>query len=188
MKISYWMCYLYNCVRIPFLNIVSRYHFSARKYQLISPLTRISAKNEGEIHILGGIHTERGVLLSAKDGGVLNIGQNVYINCNSMIICRRSIEIGNGTTIGPNVMIYDHDHDMKLRGNFLTDPVIIGKNTWIGAGSIILKGVKIGDDCVIAAGSVVSKDVPAGHTLYCKHNVYWQKIEVNDESSNINPK
>lgn len=37
----------------------------------------------------------------------------------------------------------------------------IGKNVWIGAGSIILPGVTIGDNTVIGAGSVVTKDIPA---------------------------
>ena len=38
-------------------------------------------------------------------------------------------------------------------------------NAWIGAGSIILKGVTIGTNAVIGAGSVVTKDVPAD-TVY----------------------
>ena len=37
--------------------------------------------------------------------------------------------------------------------------VVVGKNVWIGAGVIILKGVTIGDNAVIAAGSIVTKDV-----------------------------
>ncbi len=37
---------------------------------------------------------------------------------------------------------------------------IIGNDVWIGASSIINKGVKVGDGAVIAAGSVVTKDVP----------------------------
>lgn len=40
--------------------------------------------------------------------------------------------------------------------------VSIGEGTWIGAGSIIIPGVKIGSWCVIGAGSVVTKDIPDG--------------------------
>ena len=36
---------------------------------------------------------------------------------------------------------------------------MIGKGAWIGAGTIILKGVHIGSDAIVAAGSVVTKDV-----------------------------
>ena len=37
----------------------------------------------------------------------------------------------------------------------ITAPVIIGKNCWIGAGTIILKGSQIGDNCVVGAGCVL---------------------------------
>lgn len=41
-------------------------------------------------------------------------------------------------------------------------PIVIGNDVFIGARSIILKGVTIGDAAIIGAGSVVTKDVPAG--------------------------
>ena len=47
-----------------------------------------------------------------------------------------------------------------------TAPVIIGKNVWIGGGTIILPGVTIGDNTVIGAGSVVTKDIPADTIAY----------------------
>ena len=40
------------------------------------------------------------------------------------------------------------------------DDIIIGEDCWIGAGSILLPGVKIGRGCVVGAGSVVTKDIP----------------------------
>ena len=41
-------------------------------------------------------------------------------------------------------------------------PITIGKDCWIGAGSIIVGGVSIGDGTTIGAGSVVTRDIPAG--------------------------
>ncbi|QJT85447.1 hypothetical protein HHJ45_09040 [Escherichia coli] len=35
----------------------------------------------------------------------------------------------------------------------------IGKDAWIGAGSIILSGVNIGSGAIVAAGSVVTKKI-----------------------------
>ena len=40
-------------------------------------------------------------------------------------------------------------------------PVKIGRRSFIGGHSIILKGVSIGEQAVVAAGSVVTKSVPA---------------------------
>lgn len=40
-------------------------------------------------------------------------------------------------------------------------PIVIGHHAFIGARSIILKGVTIGDRTFIQAGSVVSQDIPS---------------------------
>lgn len=69
--------------------------------------------------------------------------------------------------MGPDVMIFHGDHEMsrrdipmRLQGDSVSKPVVIGDDVWIGARSIILKGVHIGKGAVIAAGAVVTKDVP----------------------------
>ena len=38
--------------------------------------------------------------------------------------------------------------------------MIIGKNCWIGANTIILKGTIIGDNCVVGAGCVLKGKYP----------------------------
>lgn len=39
-------------------------------------------------------------------------------------------------------------------------PINIGENVWIGANATVLSGVTIGKNSVIGAGSVVTKDIP----------------------------
>ena len=48
-------------------------------------------------------------------------------------------------------------HDWETTNS---SPVIIKKGVWIGARSIVLKGVTIGEGAVIGSGSVVTKDIP----------------------------
>ena len=42
----------------------------------------------------------------------------------------------------------------------------IGKNCWIGSGTVRVPGVTIGDNVVIGAGSVVTRDIPSGSVAY----------------------
>jgi acetyltransferase-like isoleucine patch superfamily enzyme len=109
------------------------------------------------------------VLLSAgaPGPGRISIGRNTYINRYTIIDASERIEIGERCMIGPHCYVTDHDHghtpgelvaEQALQGK----PVRIGRNVWIGAGAIVLKGVTIGDDAVIAAGAVVTHDVAAG--------------------------
>lgn len=114
------------------------------------------------------------------DGGTLEIGENCFINCGSYITVMGSTKIGNNCMIGPNVMIFDHDHDYRTPGGITAGKNIIGEieignNVWIGAGCIILKGAKIGDNCVIAAGSIVKERISPKSMYYQK-----KKSEIRD--------
>ena len=66
--------------------------------------------------------------------------------------------------LGPNVTIATASHpinpELRDRGLQFNKDVYIGENTWIGAGVIIVPGVRIGSNAVIGAGSIVTKDIP----------------------------
>ena len=53
----------------------------------------------------------------------------------------------------------------KSVGGYKASPVSIGNNVWVGANSVILRGVEIGDNCVIAAGTIVTKGNYPADTL-----------------------
>lgn len=60
-----------------------------------------------------------------------------------------------GCTIFTHFVKFDGDKHYYEKGK-----VHIGKNTWIGARTIICQNVTIGDNSVIGAGSVVTKNIP----------------------------
>lgn len=92
------------------------------------------------------------------------LGDNVYLNANCVILDCAKVSIGSNTFIGPNVQFYTpiHPLDYKTRNTFVESakPISVGKNCWLGGSVIILPGVNIGDGCVIGAGAVVTKDIP----------------------------
>ena len=58
-----------------------------------------------------------------------------------------------------------HPIDYSVRRNSnegtCSAPIVIEDDVWIGAQSIVLKGVTIGARSIIGAGSVVTKSIPA---------------------------
>lgn len=96
-------------------------------------------------------------------GTNIEIGEGTYINFNCNFVDDTKIIIGKDILFGPAVTIATVGHPINpnYRGYMYADPVKIGDNCWIGAGSIICPGVTIGENSVIGAGSVVTKDIPA---------------------------
>ncbi len=99
--------------------------------------------------------------------GQLTVGSRNYFNKNVKIVCFDKIEIGDDCLIADSVHIYDHDHRFddvsKTIGSqgYVTAPIKIGNNVWLGAKVTVLKGVTIGDGVIVGANSLVSRDLPS---------------------------
>lgn len=100
----------------------------------------------------------------ADIGMTTRLGDRVYINHNLVLLDSGGVSIGNDVRIGPNCGIYtpQHAYDPALRaaGYERSFPVVIEDNVWIGGGVSILGGVTIGKNSIIGAGSVVTRDIP----------------------------
>lgn len=126
--------------------------------------------NHGKkIKIGNYFYARSNVSINTEDKGKITIGDNVFINRNSIISCRDCIQIKDGCIIGPNVCIYDHDHTFGKNGveeGYKSEEVVIEENCWIGAGAIILKGTHIGKNSVIAAGTVLKGTYQENSMIY----------------------
>ena len=85
------------------------------------------------------------------------------------------IKIGDNVMLGPNVLIYDQDHDYQAEGGvsamkFKTAPITIGNNVWIGANALILRGTKIGDNTVVGGRDNRQRSLPSKQCDYSKTN------------------
>ena len=90
---------------------------------------------------------------------ILKVGDGCGFS-GTVIGCFEGITLGNNVKCGANTLITDSDwHPEDPRGG-KCKPIIIEDNVWLGVNVVVLKGVKIGRNSVIGAGSVVSKDIP----------------------------
>jgi acetyltransferase-like isoleucine patch superfamily enzyme len=96
-------------------------------------------------------------------GKFISLGRNVFINHACTFLDMGGITLEDDVLIGPKVNLITENHplDPSDRKALMCKPIVVKRNTWIGAGATILPGVTIGENAVVAAGAVVSKDVPA---------------------------
>jgi acetyltransferase-like isoleucine patch superfamily enzyme len=180
---SLWDVFWIKCA---FLTSTVRSHFVLRlqgcrfgKNFRTSGPCRFKARNAGSIRIgrqcilLAHWRTNRvglsgPVLLTTLGSGEIEIGD--CFGASAIVISSRSrVSIGNHVMLGGNVRIFDHDfHSMASDvrrtksdcDQCETKPIIIGDDVFIGAESIILKGVTLGSRVIVGAGSIVTKSFP----------------------------
>ena len=101
-----------------------------------------------------------GVRLECWRGARITVGDGTYFNRGAEIVAAASVTIGRDCAIGRDVIIMDSDQHAMPGERFIAKPVQIEDRVWIGARSIVLKGVTIGHDSVVGAGSIVTRDIP----------------------------
>jgi dTDP-4-amino-4,6-dideoxy-D-glucose acyltransferase len=109
-------------------------------------------------------------LLSAGEGGI-RIGRHVHVACYCSLIGKKAIELADFSGLSSRVSVYSSSDDYS--GASLTNPTVpekyrrvvdgdvsIGRHVIVGAGSVILPGVRIGEGAAVGALSLVRKNLP----------------------------
>ncbi|EGJ33955.1 MAG: acyltransferase [Moorea sp. SIO3B2] len=125
-----------------------------------------SGAGEDGITIKDDVIVSRNCVIQGKTGPVV-IGKKTDIGCNAIISSGAGIFIGSSVLIAGNCYIgggrYLSDRldiPMMEQGVYSKGPVVIGDDVWLGAGAIVLDGVRIGKGCIVGAGAVVTKNLP----------------------------
>lgn len=137
----------------------------------------------GKLKISGEYNIGRGCRFDIAENAVVTIGNGGFINCNTNLLIRHYLEIGDNCIISWGCQFLDDNlHEIsyqgrKKRGN----SIIIGDNVWIGCGVKIYNGTVIPDGCVIASDSIVKgifnveKSLIGGNPArIIKENIEWE--------------
>jgi len=117
------------------------------------------------VHIIGspGKRTSLVVWPLKEETAGITIGDYTVIGPSVRISAALDIDIGRNCLIGTNAYITDCDwHDTVNRAwSGEPRPIKLEDNVWIGDSAIICKGVTVGKNSVVGAGSVVRTSIPA---------------------------
>jgi acetyltransferase-like isoleucine patch superfamily enzyme len=100
---------------------------------------------------------ERTSIKKSTLAGPVDVNANCYVE---------NADIGERVQIGPNATVAGVTHDLSAEGmefrNDTFEPVAIADGAFVGAGAVVLPGVRIGENAVVGANATVAGDVPAG--------------------------
>lgn len=112
----------------------------------------------------------------ALPGAVIGSDCNICAHCfieNDVVVGNRvtikngvqlwdGLRVGDDVFIGPNATFTNDRQPRSGNLEFIALPTVIESQASIGAGAVVLPGLKIGRGAMVAAGAVVTRDVPEG--------------------------
>jgi acetyltransferase-like isoleucine patch superfamily enzyme len=110
--------------------------------------------------------------LDASKNGAILIGSDVEIGQQVAFHAVERVQLDDKVAVGERVSIFDSDHrhdgsDVKAPDQAIAvAPVVIGTNTFLGANSLVLRGVTMGPNGMLAAGSLIRAGEYPGGYLY----------------------
>lgn len=162
--------------KVLLLRLMGCSHITTKGISLAGKYSSIDCASNSVLTFGSKVCLSQGSLLAVRKSAKITLGDGVFINRHSIIVAHNSINIENGVTIGPNCCIYDHDHDLMHHGDYVSSPIVIGENVWIGANVLIMKGVSIGKNTVIGAGSIITHNIPSNTVVVQKRVNNYKEI------------
>lgn len=135
-----------------------------RRHHLLSELFGSMGDN---VHVDIDFHCEYGINIHCGNDVIINMNctfvDNNRIDIGNNVLIASDVKIYTATHTTDVVERTNSQENKKISGCFcrtFSCPVRIEDNVWIGGGAILLPGVVIGRNSVIGAGSVVTRSIP----------------------------
>jgi acetyltransferase-like isoleucine patch superfamily enzyme len=117
---------------------------------------RCSLEHSIYFNCAGGYREEPGI----------RIGEGSFIGSGCEFNVKAGVYLGPNCLVASGTRFIDHNHGIAVGAEIKEQEeeeaaIFVGSGVWIGANSIVLKGVTIGDGAIVAAGSVVTRSIPA---------------------------
>lgn len=139
----------------------------------------------GKIIFHGKASVSQGTVLRCDDGGVIEIGDQFYCNCNCYFRSGSLIRFGDDCALGWNITVNSSDgHHVWHNGKKVTmeGPISVGNHVWMASECSLLKNSSIPDNCVVTQKAVVTKHFENQHCLIggipakvISNNIEWKK-------------
>lgn len=115
------------------------------------------------------VRISRGLVVHNSDGSftALRVGDDCHVGREVFLDLAAPIMIGNRVTISMRCVLITHVDagDSRCGIERETGSIEIGNDVYIGAGAIVLPGIRIGSQSVIGAGAVVTRNVGVGEVV-----------------------
>jgi len=122
----------------------------------------------GRLVIGRSVRVLAGSYICVHEDAILTLEDRVWVGPSNIIYCATRIHIGGGSRVSHFCSIIDHNYDFRAEGDYFSlpkkaAPIRLGAFNWLGAGSVVLKGVELGDNCVVGANTLLrAARIPAG--------------------------
>lgn len=113
-------------------------------------------------------------LVHVRAGETVSLGSGVTVQEGGIIL--GDVSIGEDSLLAPRVFlssgthVFDRDPELTIRAQeslygVPNRPIVVGRNSWLGVGAVVLPGVTLGHSVVVGANSVVTRDFEGQQVL-----------------------